>query len=140
MHGHRGRKRIVAYVAIGIVILLALGVAGYFAKQYYDLRANPNMAAEDETNRLVSSVGKLYELPTDEKPVVGSVQDKEKLKDQAFFKNAQDGDKILIYQNNKLAIIYRQKDDKLINVGPITLDQAQQTTQTQNPTTAPKKP
>ncbi len=106
------------------MVVAALGAAGYFAKQYYDLRSNPNMAAQEETVQLTNTVSKLYDLPKDEKPIIGSVQDKEKLKDQPFFKNAQNGDKILIYKEAKLAVIYRQEENKLINVGPIAIDAA----------------
>lgn len=67
-------------------------------------------------------VGKLLTLPTDEQPTVATVQDKEKLKDQPFFKDAQNGDKLLIYTKAQKAIIYREEGNKLINVGPVTLD------------------
>ncbi|HEX6462184.1 MAG TPA: hypothetical protein VFZ58_02820 [Candidatus Saccharimonadales bacterium] len=114
------------YVALIIIVLLAIGTAGFFAKKYFDLRANPGQAAEEETARLTNAVGKLYELPKDETPIIGKVQDKEKLKDQPFFKNAENSDDILIYQKAKVAIIYRAKENKLINVGPIAIDAAQQ--------------
>lgn len=120
----------VIYIVLIIVVLLAVGTAGYFAKKYFDLKANPNQASQEETARLTEAVGKLYELPKDETPIVGKVQDKEKLKDQPFFKNAQNGDDILIYQKAKVAIIYRAKENKLINVGPIAIDAAAQQGQT----------
>lgn len=108
-----------------IVLLLALaGTAGYFAKSYYDLRANPEAAAESEAKRLTDAVGKLYQLPSDETPIIGKVKDKEKLKDQPFFKNAANNDDIFIYQKAKIAIIYRATENKLINVGPIAMDSA----------------
>ncbi len=120
------RNNKLMYIMLIIVVLLAVGTAGYFAKKYFDLRANPNQAAEEETTRLTNAVGKLYELPKDETPIIGKVQDKEKLKDQPFFKNAETGDDILIYQKAKVAIIYRAKENKLINVGPIAIDAAAQ--------------
>jgi len=109
-----------------VVVVLAVGTAGFFAKKYFDLRANPNQAAQAETSRLTEMVGKLYELPKDETPIVGKVQDKAKLKEQPFFKNAENGDDLLIYQKSKLAIVYRAKANKIINVGPIAIDAAQQ--------------
>lgn len=126
MQVQRSKKSIIIFIVIALLVVIALGVAGYFAKQYYDLRSYPSMAANQEATQLTTAVNKLYELPKDEKPVIGSVQDKEKLKDQPFFKNAQNGDKILIYQKAKMAIIYRQQDNKLINVGPITIDTSPQ--------------
>lgn len=122
MQGKRDKKTTTLIVLVAVLIIVLLGVAGFFAKSYYDLRQNPNKAAEDETKRLVEKVGKLYQLPTDETPVVAKVQDKEKLKDQPFFKNAENGDELLIYQGAKMAIIYREKENKLINVGPVAMD------------------
>lgn len=73
----------------------------------------------------MSAVGKLMVLPSDETPTLATVLDKEQLKDQPFFADSQNGDKILIYTKAKKAIIYRLDGNKLINVGPIILDQTQ---------------
>ena len=62
-------------------------------------------------------------LPTGESPNVATIIDKDKLKDQAFFNNAENGDKVLIYTKAQKAIIYRPSTNKIINVGPITLNQ-----------------
>lgn len=136
----RDRRSTITLVVVAIVVVIALGVAGFFAKQYYDLKANPNMAAEEETAQLTEQVGKLYELPKDEEPIVGEVKDKEKLKDQPFFKNAQNGDKILIYQKAKIAIVYRQDENKLINVGPIAIDVAKKEAKEQEKTSSQEQP
>jgi len=112
-------------IAAGVVIVLLAGAAAYFFWQFQQAKANPNAAAQETSKRLVDEIGRLYQLPSDEQPTVAQVQDKEKLKDQPFFKNGQNGDYILIFTNNKLAILYREKDNKLINVGPINIaDQA----------------
>ncbi|MGH7196845.1 MAG: hypothetical protein ACREGJ_03740 [Candidatus Saccharimonadales bacterium] len=117
----------------GVIIALLAVLAGYFIWQYVNLRNNPNSVAEETTQRLVDKVSKVYAVPKDEQPTVAQVKDKEKLKDQAFFKNAEDGDYILIYTNAKTAILYREKDNKLINVGPIAItDEKDQNTQQQN--------
>jgi hypothetical protein len=112
---------------ISIVLLILVGgLAFYFFKQYSDLRNNPNMVSQETTKRLVGKVGKLYALPQDEDPTVAEVKDKDKLKEQSFFANAQNGDYILIYPKAKVAILYREKENKLINVGPIAIDSNQQ--------------
>jgi len=110
------------WIAFIITALVLIGVAGYFAKSYFDLRANPSQVAENETKQLTSAVGKLYQLPSDETPIVGKVNDRDKLKEQPFFKSAQNNDDILIYQKAKIAIIYRAAENKIINVGPIAID------------------
>lgn len=113
-------------IGLGIVILILGIVAFYFYNQYQNIKKNPNQVAKAETEALVAEVGKLIDLPKDETPTVATVLDKEKLKDQPFFANAQNGDKILIYTKAKKAIIYRPKENKLINVGPIAIDQKAQ--------------
>lgn len=107
---------------VGAVIVLLLAVAaGYFFWQYSNLKNNPDAVAKETTQRLVDKVSKLYVLPGDEQPTVAQVQDKEKLKDQSFFSKAENGDYILIYTNAKLALLYREHENKLINVGPVTI-------------------
>jgi hypothetical protein len=130
MQVKRDKRTTILIVLVAVLIVTLLGATAFFAKGYYDLRQNPNKVAEDETKRLVEKVGKLYQLPGDETPVVAKVEDKEKLKDQPFFKNAENGDQLLIYQGAKMAIIYREKDNKLINVGPVAMDSAPQNGQT----------
>lgn len=60
-------------------------------------------------------------LPSDETPALVTVTDPSKLSTE-FLKNASAGDKVLIYQTNRMAIIYRPSVDKIIKVGPVTID------------------
>jgi hypothetical protein len=113
-------------IGLGIVIVILGIVAFYFYNQYQNIKKNPNQVAQAETDALVAQVGKLIDLPKDETPTVATVLDKEKLKDQPFFANAANGDKILIYTKAKKAIVYRPSQNKLINVGPIAIDQKSQ--------------
>jgi hypothetical protein len=111
-------------ITLVVVTVIAVASAGYFGLQYFDLKAHPDKLTDDQTKALTSLVAKHYSLPTDETPVVGKVQDKDKLKDQPFFKAAENGDDILIYQKNRLALVYRKAQDKIINVGPVAIDTA----------------
>lgn len=122
-----GGKKVILIVALVVLFLGLAGAAGYFAWQTINLKSHPNAAAEETTKRLKAEVGKLYALPTDEEPTIAQVQDKEKLKDQQFFSKAENGDYILIYTNAKLALLYREKSNLLINVGPITISDNNQT-------------
>jgi hypothetical protein len=104
--------------------------AGYYFWQYSRLKSDPSLATQETTARLKTAIGKLYALPTDEEPTVAQISDKDKLKDQTFFAKAQNGDYILIYTKAKLALLYREKENKLINVGPVSISD---TSQTQSP-------
>mgnify|MGYP007132575560 CR=1 FL=1 len=120
--GHsQPRKNTKVFIIAGAVVLVvALAAAGYFYWQYTTLKSNPETVAAEKTTRITDKVSKLYALPN-ETPTVAEISDKEKLKEQAFFQNAQNGDYLLLYPNAKLAIIYREAENKLINVGPISL-------------------
>jgi hypothetical protein len=78
-----------------------------------------------QATQIITEVGALYELPTNETPTVVRIQDKNQLKDQPFFTNAQDGDYALIFRNHKFGMLYRHQTHKLINVAPINLQDGQ---------------
>ena len=90
-------------------------------KQLADYKKDPNAAAKQETQDLIAKVGQLVVLPTDETPTVATVTDLSKLQDQPFFAGAQVGDKVLIYNNAKKAILYRPATHKIIEVAPINI-------------------
>jgi len=120
-----------------LVFLAAIGGGYYYYRSYQKLLKNPDIITKQEVDWLKEKVGKLMVLPTDEEPSTATVLDKEKLKDQAFFKNAENGDKILIYAGTKKAILYRPSTDKIIEVMPLVIDENQtaQTTKVPEATT-----
>jgi hypothetical protein len=118
------RKRFLLIAAYGIPLLLLAAFGGYYFKKYNDLKNHPvsaEQATAEEETRTIREVGKLYDLPKDEKPTIATVKDKEALKKQypGFFDKAENGDKLLVYQNAKLAILYRPTTKQLIKVGPL---------------------
>lgn len=96
--------------------------AGYFYWQYRSLKQNPNALEEKKVRETIDRVGKLLVLPRDETPTMATVDDREKLKDQAFFADAENGDKILLYTQSRKAIIFRERENRIVNVGPILLN------------------
>ncbi len=124
-----------------VVAILALGVAGYFAYQNQQLKKNPQKIVQADQDKLISKVGKLMTLPSDEQPSIATVSDKEKLKDQAFFKSAENGDTLLIYTNAHKAILYREKANKIVEVAPIAIDTSATggTTASSTPTPTPNQ-
>lgn len=69
-------------------------------------------------------------------PTIADITDKDKLKDQAFFKDAENGDQLLLFSKAKVAMLYRESTNKLINVGPIAL--SDETVKSQKHTTSAK--
>jgi len=102
--------------------------AYYFYSKYQraqQLLNNPTLAVQKESKTLVEKVGRLIELPTGEIPTIATVSDKKKLKDQPFFKKAVNGDKVLIFTQSGKAILYRPSVNKIIEVAPVNMGQAQ---------------
>lgn len=99
----------VAAVALAVITVVMLRVQA----------SDPSPAAQ--LKRVKDKVGRHYLLPTGETPVLATVTDKSQVS-ALFLKNAQNGDQILIYQRNRLAIVYRPSIDKIIAVGPVTYD------------------
>lgn len=118
-------KKSLKVIAIIIAVIVIAGLAAAFIWQYTEnqrLRdpAEVQKIAEVEDAELVASVAKLMELP-DGEPVVATVSDIEKLKDQVFFERAANNDKVLIFSDSAYAIIYRPSENKIINSGPIAV-------------------
>jgi hypothetical protein len=66
---------------------------------------------------IVRKVGKLMVLPVGQ-PQMVVVQDANQIKaQQLFFKNAENGDIVLVYADT--AILYSPTRNKIINVGPV---------------------
>jgi hypothetical protein len=108
-----------------VVFALGAGATAFAATQYPEaLGLSKGQAqAQAEVDMLVTEVGKLLALPSDEKPTVATITDVEKLKEQAFFKNAMNQDKVLIYTNAKKAILYRPSEKKVVEVGAVNINQ-----------------
>lgn len=116
------KQKKVLFTVLTAVIVILLAVIGVLVWKYQQASKDPNKQAKETSTRVVDKVGQLYMVPTGEEPTVALIQDKSKLQNQEFFKNAKDGDYLLIYKNAKIAMVYREKDNKLVNVGPINLD------------------
>lgn len=112
-----------------LIVVVAVGgvvASCYYFRQYNLLKNNPDFKAQEEVETLVSAVGRLMELPTDESPTIATIADREKLKEQAFFLKSENGDKLLAYTKAMVAILYRPSTNKIINVAPIVINQPTQ--------------
>ena len=79
--------------------------------------------AKKEIDELVKKVSVLILLPTDETPTVATINDAEGLsKTQPFYQGSTNGDKVIIYFKAQKAFIYSPTTNKLVNVGPVYVD------------------
>jgi hypothetical protein len=114
----------IKYGIIAVLVLVAVVPSVYFYTQYRTAQkrlANPNIFAQEEAKKYTDMVARLMTLPSDEVPTLATVNDKDKLKNQPFFANAENGDKVLIYTNAKKAILYRPSINKIIDIAPVNI-------------------
>jgi len=111
-------------VSLG-VLSCALLVLGFMVYRYEgrvsELEVTSPVAAADELSRVVNAVGSVYILPEGEVPTLAAIGDLSSLEGQPFFRNAQEGDEVLIYMNAKKAIIWRPSLKKIVEVGPLSI-------------------
>ncbi|MCJ7740683.1 LytR C-terminal domain-containing protein [Candidatus Microgenomates bacterium] len=130
---------IVIIILATLLILTTTGAAVYF---YFQYQATAKLlpgktAAVDESKKIIEMVGKLIQLPENEQPSVATVTDPEKLKDQPFFARAKTGDKVLIFNNAKKAILYDPIANKIIDVSPININTSSPSANLANKTPTP---
>lgn len=121
-----------------IIFVGVLGAGVYFFWQYQRVIKNPEIITKQETAWILEKVNKLIDLPQDETPTIATILDKDKLKDQDFFKKAENGDKLIVYMNAKKAVLYRPNINKIIEVAPVYADDTKKAEETGAITTNPK--
>lgn len=128
MAPQRKKKTVTPKRVVIFLIIVALAVAaGFFAYRYNQSQkevsrlSDPKVAAQKQVSDLVAQVGKLAQLPSSETPTVATVSDVTKLKGQAFFAAAINGDKVLIYTQAKRAVLYRPSENKVIEIAPLNI-------------------
>ena len=94
-------------MSLAICMVLLVSYSSYIAYAY--------MAGGN--NDIVAKVSSHMILPTNETPKVYIIQsDKSEIFQNPTFKGIQVGDNVLSYTNNGKIIIYRSKEDKIVNV------------------------
>lgn len=73
----------------------------------------------DENSLIADEVKKQLNLPTQEEPTIATVTDPTKLSSQIFFKQAQIGDKVLIFLNSQKAVLFRPSEKKVLTISPL---------------------
>ncbi|CAN5154175.1 hypothetical protein BH11PAT3_BH11PAT3_2920 [soil metagenome] len=93
-----------------VIALFGLAVYGYIHYKH---------GKEGDVTMILVEVGRLVDLPQGETPTIATVTDLKPLGSQEFFKDAQIGDKLLLFTRSKRAILYRPSTKKIIVVAPL---------------------
>lgn len=132
-------KRVVFGLTTFVILFTAIGSAGFFYFKYLETEGKLNNSVlgvnfQDQIKALVSRVSEVAELPTGETPQVATVSNIQELSGQPFFKNAKNGDKLLIYNTAGKAYLYRPDTHKIIEIGPVVKQSAESTPASQSAT------
>lgn len=116
-------------ITLVVVIIVALVGAGFMYFQYQKtaqelkkVKTQSQSASQtqsqkdDEVKKIVAEVAKLARLPSNETPSIATITDVSKLKDQPFFKDAKNGDILLVFNSSGKAILYDPKEKKIVDV------------------------
>ena len=117
--GIGANKRTGVVILALIMIPMAVGLLAREQNMRNNGTSSQDVLAANQTNEILDKVGALIELPN-EQPSVATVSDASKLRDQQFFKNAQNGDAVIIFPNAQKAILYRPSTDKIIEIAVYT--------------------
>ncbi len=115
----------------GIWFGLQYNVANQQAEAETAAQTPPVQTAEEQTNAAIEKIGKLMVLPDNELPDLATITDPSKLSNHPFFSKAEKGDKVLIYNAAKKAILYSERLNKIVDVSPITQGDALKNSQEQ---------
>lgn len=112
----RRRNAVIIGIA-GILLLFVIGFLAYFA--YFA----PEAVSRREVSKWVHIIGALVVLPTGETPTLATVTNKDKLDDQAFFQQTENGDRMLIYPRAGRAFLYRPSMEKVVGMTEVSIEQ-----------------
>lgn len=100
------------------MMLVSAGTIFFMRLQQNDTKPSDTKAASE---RIIKKVGALYLVPLEETPTVAKIKDKTSLHgNDEFYKDAENGDYVLLYQQAQTALLYRESIDKLVKVSPIS--------------------
>lgn len=105
--------KITSIVVIFILIILVVFKDGN--KQGLKIKNPEDVVLGD---KLLARVAELIILPN-ERPFIATLVDHKPLKNNPFFKDAKEGDKLLLFEGAGRAILYDPELNKLLNTGTI---------------------
>ncbi len=82
-----------------------------------------NEPKTEEQKSVLEKVSEIVILPPNEVPELVVIKDLEEIKNEPFFKNAQVGDSVLIFINSKKAYLYRDSENRIVDIAPLILNE-----------------
>ena len=116
-------KKTIIILCITIALLVITGVLFLSKKPAKKAVIIPPSVSEEAS--LLSQLEKIVILPAGETPTIATVSDVDKVKSQAFFARAENGDKVIVFAQAKKAILFRPSLQKVVEITSVTINTPQ---------------
>lgn len=126
----RSSKLAGTLLLILLVVSVALSVFGVYkywsaVKKIDEIGKNLKQSAQSTKNSkiLIDKINRLILLPKNEPPSIATINNVVQLQKQSsFYKDARNGDVLLIYFQAKKAFIYDPEQNIIVNTGPVFME------------------
>lgn len=128
------RNPLLYKLVVGVVAIVLVAAGTYFLvlkPQQESAQAAADQAKQaqetEKYNNLVAKIKKTILVP-DESPTIATIANLTEVQKQnaTFYADAKEGDTVIIFSTK--ALIYRESEDKIINVAPVTKEDSTTTT------------
>lgn len=109
----KSRLKRIAWALMCILFIVAFS---YFGLSVYK---KFKIVELDDSKNIMENVSKLTEIDISETPKIVTVTNADSIRGQAFFREAVNGDNLLIFETSKKAILYRPSTNKIISIAPL---------------------
>lgn len=128
------RRKLIPRLSTVIICILLVAIAGgayYFYTKYNETKQEVEKLStvqgqqelsKTQTQQLLGEMRSRIVLPEGEDPVIATITDINLLKDNEFYKDAKNDDRVIVYANAKKAYIYRPSTKTIVNVGAFQID------------------
>jgi len=122
------RMKYALIILVGVGLIASFGFLVYrhytLQKEFTGTGSDTTQASlgidTDEAKRVIDKVRALVVVPADEEPTVARIADISRLSGQQFFTQAKNGDHVLVFQNAKRAILFRESENRVVEFTTVT--------------------
>jgi hypothetical protein len=113
----RGRSSFSIWRSVFVTIIFAF-VVGVAAWYFFSSNLTAEQKREEYVSGIVAKIAKLALIPPSETPTIGVIPDPSHIQEnKEFFKNASQGDYLVVFPNARLMLIYSPSRNIIINMG-----------------------
>jgi hypothetical protein len=133
MHGaklrrNKGSKGKTIMIIAAVLVIAILGTFIFLQQKRIN---DSGVAALEAAADTKAAVAKIMLLP-EEEAIVSEIDNAASVRNQAFFAQVEDGDKVLVFATAAKIVIFRPSTKQIVNAGPIVDDSAIQQQQSQD--------